>query len=285
MLVRTSRHVFVVLVAILMATSTAWVSGCAADSPAGDGHTPADVEGALAVSSVEMSSGPRSGYQNVTIRGTGFGKATGVSFGSTRAVGFTLADPTRIVAVTPVGELGLVVDITVASDTEVATLPAAYTYWDYDLELTKGAQTVTCTLDKIKSMEPVTGYWGAVNDRPYSTARYKGVPLLTLLEAVGGWAPGETITVTAADGFTTTYAPEVLRQMDDGTYPMWNVNGAEVITDDRVAELLLAYEIAGEPLKAGKGPFRIVAMTTQDDRLSQGPWNPALVVSVTVGGR
>jgi hypothetical protein len=241
------------------------------------------------INSLDPANGPRSGYQQVTISGSGFEDVTSVSFGSAEAVDFTVADPTRIVAKTPAGELGAVVDVTVTAGGGTVTLPDAYTYWDYDLALTKGGTTVTYTLDQLEAMEAVTGYWGAINDIPYATAQYRGVALLTMLEAVGGWSAGEEIVATSADGFVATYTTEMLEQIAGGTYPMWNVNGTEIITDDRFAQLIVAYEIdtAGDgtswaPLPAGKAPFRIVAATSENDRMSQGPVNPALVTSIEV---
>lgn len=263
------------VLAIALAAAAALGSGCGG--------------GGLSVTALDVGSGPRSGHQNVTITGSGFEGATGVSFGSTPVVSFSVADATRIVAVTPAGDLGAKVDVTVTTATDTDALSGAYTYWDYDLELVKGSTRVTYTLDDIRTLIPVTGYWGAVNDKPYDTDQYRGVPVLSLLEGVGGCQAGEEIVARSADGFSTVYTPEMLAQMATGTYPMWNVNGTQVITDDRFAQLVLTYEIDTQndgsswaPLKAGKGPFRIVALTAEDGRMSQGPANPALVVSLEV---
>ena len=104
-----------------------------------------------------------------------------------------------------------------------------------------------------------------------------------------GSADGEEIVARSADGFTAVYTSEMLAQMTGGTFPLWNVNGTEVITNDRFAQLLLAYDIdtandgsSWGPLKAGKAPFRLVTATAEDGRMSQGPANPALVVSLEV---
>ena len=83
--------------------------------------------------------------------------APAVSFGSSKATSFTVADATRIVAVTPAGEKGRLVDVTVSTASAAGTLPHAYTYWGYDLELVKGASTVTFTLDQLQAMPAVTG--------------------------------------------------------------------------------------------------------------------------------
>jgi hypothetical protein len=249
----------------------------------------------LSIASLETTSGPRCGYQNVTISGSGFDEATGVSFGSNPAISFTVADAGHIVAISPVGHLGQRVDVTVTTAGGSATLPGAYTYWDYDFMLIKGAQTVTYTLDELKAMPAVTGFWGAHKDPvPHDTDRFRGVSLLELLKAVGGWTPGESITVTSADGFSITYTTELLLQMADGTYPMWNAAGTEIVTNDRFAQIIVAYEFdpqaAGpqavgsewQPFEAGAGPLRMALITKESDRVNQGKFNPFLAVKAEV---
>ncbi|MEI7593995.1 MAG: IPT/TIG domain-containing protein [Actinomycetes bacterium] len=76
----------------------------------------ANALGGIAVYSISPSAGPASGGTTVTITGTGFtvgfdGRATGVKFGATDAVSFTVDSSYSITAVSPPGT-GLV-DITV----------------------------------------------------------------------------------------------------------------------------------------------------------------------------
>ena len=59
--------------------------------------------GGPSIASLDVAGGPPCGHQNVTITGTGFEGATAVDFGATPALSFTVADATRIVAVTPAG--------------------------------------------------------------------------------------------------------------------------------------------------------------------------------------
>ncbi len=253
------------------------------------GEDSTDNQSGLSVTSLDVTSGPRCGYQNVTITGTNFEGVTKVTFGSTEVLGFTVADATHLVVKTPPGELGQVVDVAVSTDTDSSVLPQTYTYWAYDLKVAKDSNEETYTVDDIRAMTSATGFFGAVNDKPYNTDQYRGALLSTVLETVGGWTAGEDIVVTSADGFTATFTSDVLEQMVNGTYEMWNVNGAPVVSDDRFAQLLLAYDIdtAGDgqnwqALPAGKAPFRLVASTTQNDRMSTGPLSPALVTSIEI---
>jgi hypothetical protein len=255
---------------------------------------------ALSIASLETTNGPRCGYQNVTISGSGFDEATGVTFGSNPAMSFTVADAGHIVAISPVGPLGQKVDVTVTTAGGAATLPGAYTYWDYDFMVVKGSKTVTYTLDDLKAMPPVTGFWGAHKDPvPHDTDQFRGVSLLELLKAVGGWSPGESIVVTSADGFSITYTTELLQQMADGTYPMWDSRGTEIVTDDRFAQVIVAYEFdpqgggsqgggsqgvstSWQLFEPGTGPLRMALVTTESDRVNQGKFNPFLAVKAEV---
>ena len=246
--------------------------------------------GALALTSLNIATGPRCGYQNVTLTGSGFTGVTGVTFGTVKAAGFTVAGPSQIVVKTPRGDLGRTVDITVTTDHGNATLPKAFTYFDYDLKVVKGDKTATYTVDQLEAMDAATGFWGAhKGETPFAVDQFKGVPLLRLLDAVGGWTKGESISITSADAFTTAYTSDMLEQMSAGTYPMWNVNGTEIITNDRVAQPIVSYAMddkgdnsGWEPIEAGLGPLRIVLITKQSDRVNQGKFNPFLPVTVEV---
>jgi len=76
------------------------------------------------VSKISPSSGPAAGGTIVTITGTGFTGATGVSFGGTAASGFTVVSDTQISATSPAGS-GMV---TLTVTTPNGTASAQFTY-------------------------------------------------------------------------------------------------------------------------------------------------------------
>jgi len=80
------------------------------------------------VSSISPSSGPAAGSTSVTITGTGFTGATGVSFGSTAASSFTVDSDTQITAISPAGSG--TVDVTVTTPNGISATGAAdqFTY-------------------------------------------------------------------------------------------------------------------------------------------------------------
>src|SRR5206468_1914633 len=69
---------------------------------------------APAVTGIDPATGPAAGYAQVTILGSNFNGATGVSFGGTAATAFTVLSATMINATTPAGTAGTV-DVTVTS--------------------------------------------------------------------------------------------------------------------------------------------------------------------------
>ena len=76
------------------------------------------------VANISPSAGSPSGGTSVTITGTHFLGATGVSFGSTAAASFSITNDTTIVATSPVGVTGSVVDVTVTTDYGTSTTSA-----------------------------------------------------------------------------------------------------------------------------------------------------------------
>jgi hypothetical protein len=79
------------------------------------------------VSGLSPSAGPTSGSTSVTITGTGFTNATGISFGGTAAKSFTVNSATKITAVSPAASAGTV-DVTVTTPAGTSPTGAATKY-------------------------------------------------------------------------------------------------------------------------------------------------------------
>lgn len=119
-------------------------------------------------------------------------------------------------------------------------------------EVLKSLKLTRADLMKFKSSEVVS------RDRDGKERKFKGVPLVTLLDSAGvtlsaklrGENMAKYVSVKAADGY------EVIFSL------------AELDTDFAGATVLVAYEANGSPLAAGEGPFRLVV--PGDKR--QGRW-------------
>jgi hypothetical protein len=88
------------------------------------------------VTSLDPSFGPNAGGSQLTISGSGFTGATGVSFGTAQATSFSVDSDSKITAVTPAGSGAVAVTVTTPGGTsdpaasptflfvEAATLPS-----------------------------------------------------------------------------------------------------------------------------------------------------------------
>jgi uncharacterized membrane protein len=90
------------------------------------------------VTSINPTSGPASGSTPVTITGSGFTCATGVSFGSTAAMKFTVDSDTQITATSPAGSGIVDVTVTTPRGTSATSKADLFTYilgYKYQLDM------------------------------------------------------------------------------------------------------------------------------------------------------
>jgi choice-of-anchor C domain-containing protein len=150
------------------------------------------------VTGLGTTSGPPSGGTTVTVDGTGFTGASGVSFGGVPAASFTVASGTQIQATTPADSTGTV-DVQVTTPAGVSTDSPAdqFTYSGTAPAFTADTPPATATVGQ-----------------PYTyTYTASGSPAPTFSVASGSLPPGVTLnpatgvlsgTPTASGGFTFT---------------------------------------------------------------------------------
>ncbi len=185
---------------------------------------------ASAITSLTPVAGPEAGGQTVTITGSGFSGATGVTFDGIPATGVTVVDDATLTAVTPPHTAG-VVDVTVGDPEGNGTLPAGYTY----LAVALNATTITPGEGPDSGGTPVTltgtGLLG-VTDVSFGDVPATGVTVVsdTELTAISPAGPaGTTVDVTVAepgqpasvltDAFTYLATPVVAIAADPATGP------------------------------------------------------------------
>jgi hypothetical protein len=95
---------------------------------------------------------------------------------------------------------------------------------------------------------------------------YTGVPILDLCDLVGGVTSGDSVTVTASDGYTSTYTYAQLNGQDIGTYDAeGNPLGAtEPLT------MIVAYHMNGEILSAEETGLLRVAVVGPEGIITSG---------------
>ncbi len=84
--------------------------------------------GAPTVTSISPAVGPPAGGTSVTIRGTSFSGATGVTFGATAATNYTVNSATQITATAPAGTGAVDVRVTTVGGTSAPSAAAQFTY-------------------------------------------------------------------------------------------------------------------------------------------------------------
>jgi len=134
---------------------------------------------------------------------------------------------------------------------------------------------------QLKAKPSASGYWGPhKGDFPYPTDRYKGVPLFTLLDEVGGVPSEASIKINTTDNFPCTYDPARLAQVANGTYQVWDKVTAQESTAS--VQLIVAYEMNGSPLDSSVGPLRLVPVVSTDIWVTEGKFSPYWVISIEV---
>jgi len=85
---------------------------------------------------------------------------------------------------------------------------------------------------------------------------YTGVPLLTLLDTIGGVTSGNTVRVTASDDYATTYTYDQVNGQGITTYD----SEGNVVTATQPLTVIVAYYLNGANLDSSAGPLRIIAV-------------------------
>jgi hypothetical protein len=144
--------------------------------------------------SVLPEKGSFRGGTRVSVFGGNFDRITGVSFGSTPALGFEVSNETGLVAVAPPGAFRSMVPITVTTVAGSATLEGAFTYTGCRVPRLQGAKLKAakkrvrkagCGVGRVKKLDGATAKTGrVVKQRP------KPGKLLS---------PGTKVNVTLAD--------------------------------------------------------------------------------------
>ncbi|MHA1302541.1 MAG: hypothetical protein ACTSQE_14160 [Candidatus Heimdallarchaeaceae archaeon] len=132
--------------------------------------------------------------------------------------------------------------------------------------LVSQSTSVNYTLSELKDLPSVTGYGGykRTTGSLEGPHQYTGVPLLTLLNAVGGISQTDDIQITSSDGYMVTFSYEMVEG---------HVTAYDSKTGDYVGigdfQVILAYEQDGAALYPDSGPLRI-ALISSSSYLSDG---------------
>jgi DMSO/TMAO reductase YedYZ molybdopterin-dependent catalytic subunit len=137
------------------------------------------------------------------------------------------------------------------------------------LTVTNGTEVTTYTLSDIKAMPAADGWGGIMNSSGVISGpfRQKGVPIMDILDEVGGVGEDEAVRITAKDGYAMTYSYD---QICNGNFTTLDCSNGQEVAHDPLT-VIIAYEEDGVALTDQVGPLRI-AILNGDTQVTEGHW-------------
>jgi hypothetical protein len=133
---------------------------------------------------------------------------------------------------------------------------------------------------ELAAFQSYTATGGYINDKKNTTyvGNFTGVPFLTLLNLVGGITSSENVTVTASDGYQTTFTYQQVQGQGIKTY---DPTTRAVAQPSQPLTVMVAYYCNGTSLPSGTGPLS-VAVVGHQGLLTNGFWWAYLLVKIQV---
>jgi hypothetical protein len=134
-------------------------------------------------------------------------------------------------------------------------------------------------LAALKSYTANGGYRGegTMNGTIY-TGNFTGVPVLTLLNLVGGVTSSENVTFTGSDGYQVTFTYQQVHGQEINTFDP--ATGAAVQPSQPLT-VIVAYYCNGTSIDSGKGPLT-VAIVGPQGLYTNGYWWAYLLVKIEI---
>jgi hypothetical protein len=132
-------------------------------------------------------------------------------------------------------------------------------------------------LAALKSVTATGGYNDTDTGTIY-TGNFTGVPILTLLNLVGGIKSGENVTVMGSDGYQVTFTYQQVQGQGINTFDP--TTGAAV-QQSQPLTVIAAYCCNGTSITSGKGPLT-VAIVGPQGLYTNGYWWAYLLVKIEI---
>ena len=113
-------------------------------------------------------------------------------------------------------------------------------------------------LANLTSYTAAGGY--IAEDAKITVGNYTGVPILTLLNLVGGITSSENVTVIGSDGYQWTFTSQQVQGQGLNTY---NPNTGAAVQASQPLTMIVAYYCNGTSLPSGQGPLTIAIVGPQ----------------------
>jgi hypothetical protein len=193
------------------------------------------------VTGVSPPSGPAAGGTTVTITGTSFDGATGVSFGSTPAASFNVVSGTTLTAVAPPGTG--TVDVTVQNAGQSAVSAAdKYTYIP---------KPVVPSVPVVTSVSPSHGFRTGGQTVTISGSGFTGATAVSF----GGTA-ATSFTVNSDSSITAKTPPDAVGTVDVAVAAAGGTSAATAADHFTFEQVCIVPKLKGEKLKAARKALR-----------------------------
>jgi hypothetical protein len=150
------------------------------------------------------------------------------------------------------------------------------------LTVTEGSIVKTYSMAALQALPSVSGNGGSLGKGGTITGPfpYQGVALTTLLNAVGGIAEGETVTLTSSDNYTQQLTYDLITS---GTMLNYYDTTGNPVTPSPLPTLTLIYSENSAALDNSHGPTELGALALSSPNiLTDGSLWAKMVVSITI---
>jgi hypothetical protein len=168
------------------------------------------------------------------------------------------------------------------SATTTATVTTSVDTGATVLTVTKGSTVKTYSMAALQALPSLSGNGGSLGKGGTITGPfpYQGVALTTLLNAVGGIAEGETVTLTSSDNYTQQLTYDLITS---GTMLNYYDTTGNPVTPSPLPTLTLIYSENNAALDSTHGPTELGALTLSSPNvLTDGSLWAKMVVSITI---
>jgi len=136
----------------------------------------------------------------------------------------------------------------------------------------KGEQgSRTFTMGQLQALPAYEGYAGIKSSTGVITppSKYRGVPLKSLADLVGGITQANGVTIVAKDGYGMTFSYRQIMENGFTTYDP--ATGEEEPADGKLTPII-AYENEGEPIDEDDGPLKLAVAEDTPGQVVDGHW-------------
>jgi hypothetical protein len=156
------------------------------------------------------------------------------------------------------------------TSTTTSTVATSTTAEGVVLTVTNGSAIKTYSLADLQALTPVTGNGGSIIN---GLSSYQGVALTDLLNAVGGIAEGQSVTITGAHNYSMTLTYD---QITNVSFNFYDTSGNPV-TPTTKPVLAVIYSVNGAPLVSYRGPTELGLLSTQNLVSDASMWLESLM--------